>query len=136
MRNVIIALIILLSFNSCQKAIEKVQEEAVIEAITTGYWTVTKFTKGATDVTTDFNSYLFQFNENNTVDALKNNVFERSGSWQANASTRTINAQFSNSGAPLALLNGTWSITNSTMTSVNATQTINTEVYQLQLNKQ
>lgn len=97
---------------------------------------MTKYTKGATDATSLFNTYKFQFKKNNTVDALKNQTFERTGQWEANAAQKTINANFANVSTPLSLLNGTWTITNSTWTSVDASQTIDGEKCRLLLNKE
>jgi hypothetical protein len=136
MKNVFIGFILLLSLGSCKKAIENAQREAVIDSITSGYWLVTKYIKGGTDLSGNFSTYKFQFKENNTVDAFKNNTLEKSGSWQTDVGSRTINANFVNATTPLTLLNGTWTITNSTWTSADATQTINGEVHQLRLDKQ
>jgi len=136
MRNTLLGLFILFICGSCKKTIEKAQENAVLDAVTSGYWTVTKYIKGSSDVTGDFTGYKFQFKKNNTVDALRNQVFEHAGQWQANAADRTINAHFSNAPLPLTYLNGLWTITSSTWTSVDATQTINGENCRLLLNKE
>jgi hypothetical protein len=125
-----------MTLGSCKKVIEKAQENAVIDAITAGHWTVSKYVKGATELTSEFDTYKFQFKKNNTVDAVKNNTVEFSGSWQADAASRTIEAKFLNAGSPLTLLNSTWTITNSTWTSVDATATINGENCRLVLNKE
>lgn len=136
MKSALYGLLLLICLGGCEKAIENAQEEAALDVITSGYWKVTKYTKGTTDVTSNFSLYKFQFKKNNTVDALKNNALEHSGDWQANATSRTINAHFANATEPLTLLNGTWNITNSTWTSVDATLTINGENRRLHLNKE
>lgn len=136
MKSTLYGLLLLVSLGSCEKAIERAQEDAVIDAITSGYWKATKYTKGTTDVSSNFSSYKFQFKKNNTVDALKNNAFEMTGQWQADAANRTINASFVNANEPLTLLNGTWTITNSTWTSVDATQTVDGENRRLHLDKE
>ena len=101
-----------------------------------GQWVVTNFTKGSNDVTADFSPYKFQFQSNRTVDAIKNMLIEKSGTWDANADKRTITSNFTNANQTLSLLNGTWTITNTTLTSVDANQTVNGEVWILKLNKQ
>jgi hypothetical protein len=136
MKYIILICVLVLSFCSCQKTIERVQEEAVIDAVTNGSWLVTKLIKGNSDVTANFNAYTFKFNKNNTVDALQNNRLEQLGSWQTNTENRTITTQFINAVVPVSFLNGAWQITSSTWTTVKATKTIDGEVYQLELKKQ
>lgn len=121
---------------SCKKQIQQQEENLVIQAMVNGQWKVTSFIKGGTDITDDFSSYKFQFKTNNTVDALINGSIENSGTWNADANGQTITSNFTNAGTTLLLLNGTWKITNSTWTSVQATQTIGAEVRTLRLDKQ
>lgn len=131
----IYAILLTLAFAGCTP--EKIQEKAedlVIQAITTGEWTVTGYTKGGADVTTDFSPYKFRFKTNNTVDAVSGANVEQTGSWNADGTARTITSSFA-SGATLTLLNGTWNVTSTTWTSVNATQTVNGETRTLKLNK-
>jgi hypothetical protein len=47
----------------------------------------------------------------------------------------TITADFPSAGEPLVLLNGTWQITNTTWTSVNASLQVNNETCLLKLEK-
>lgn len=136
MKLALYGLLIVTFIAGCKKTIEKAKEAAAIDAITSGYWLIKKYQKGSTDITTSFSGYKFQFKENHTVDALKNNVFEISGHWEADVNNRTIDASFTNAGTPLTLLNGTWIITNSTWTSVDATLTVDGEKRELHLTKE
>src|SRR6478735_8391158 len=136
MKLALYVLLIVSCIASCKKTIEKAQEAAAIDAITSGYWIVTKFQKGANEITDSFNGYKFQFKENHTVDALKSNVIEISGHWEADVNSRTIDASFTNASSPLTFLNGRWLITNSTWTSVDATLTIDGEKRELHLKKE
>ena len=120
----------------CEKAVEKAQEKVVVDAITSGYWKVALFQKGAADVTTNFSVYKFQFKENNTVDAVKNNAVERTGSWEGNAIAMTITSSFGNAPEPLFLLNGVWKITKNTLTRVESNQNVGGEKYTLHLVKE
>jgi len=129
------AFIVLLSAG-CQKTIQHAQENALIDAITSGQWKMTSFTKNGKPVTTDFAPYLFDFQKNNTVDAYNNNTIEKTGFWQGDITTQTITSTFTNAGYPLELLNGVWKITKSTWTSVDAKQTVNNELMVLRLDKQ
>jgi len=115
--------------------IKKKQEDMVVNAMVEGQWKITKFIKGASDITTDFASYKFQFKTNFTVDAINNGIVENTGSWNADATTQTITSNFTNVGAPLTFLNGTWQITNNSWTWVEATQTVNGQLYSLRLDK-
>jgi hypothetical protein len=136
MKVALYGLLIVFCIAGCKKTIEKAQEAAAIDAITSGYWIVTKYQKGSTDISNSFSSYKFQFKENYTVDAIRNNVFEISGHWEADANSRTIDANFPNVSTPLSLLNGRWTITNSTWTSVDATITVDGEKRELHLSKE
>ena len=116
--------------------IKKKQEDAVINAMVNGQWKVTNFNKGGTDRTLDFGTYKFQFKTNLTVDAINNGTTEKTGSWNADATAQTITSNFLNAVNPLALLNGTWKITNNSWTWVEAQQTVNNELLMLRLDKQ
>ena len=117
----------------CNK--EEIARNAVISAMTTGYWKVVSFKNGSADVTTDFVPYKFQFKENLTVDAVANTTVEKTGTWTADANAKTITSFFPNAGHPLILLNGTWQITKSDWTFVEASQTANNELRTLRLEK-
>lgn len=119
----------------CKKAIEDIFKGRVIDAMTTGQWHLTKFTKGSADSTSAFAPYFFQFHENNTVDALKNGAIEKTGTWSADVGNRTITSSFGNVSTPLALLNGTWNVTDNSWTHVVANQTVNGETLNLRLEK-
>jgi hypothetical protein len=116
--------------------LKKKQEDMVIDAMVNGQWKVTNFNKGGSDVTTDFATYSFQFKTNLTVDAINNGSVEKTGSWNADATAQTITSNFTNATNPLALLNGTWKITNNSWTWVEAKQTVNSELLTLRLDKQ
>jgi len=131
----IIALSALLLTVSCNKAVEKVQENIVIKAMTDGQWRITKLTKASDDLTPGYAPYRFQFYANNTVDAINNGTTEKKGNWTADANARTISSTFSGAGPLLMQLNGTWQITNNSWTYVEATQTVNGEVLKLRLDK-
>jgi hypothetical protein len=114
-------------FFSCKKAVENVAEDAIVKIMVTGQWRVTKYTKGATDVTTDFSLYSFQFKENRTVDAIKSSAVERTGNWEGNASdlsAPTIYSNFTGASYPLTLLNGTFIVTKTGQTFVEAKMTV------------
>jgi hypothetical protein len=121
---------------SCTKEnIQKKQENLIIQAMVNGQWKVTSYVKGGTDVTTDFALYKFQFKTNLTVDAINSSTVEKTGTWNADADALTITSNFPNAINPLVLLNGTWQITNTTWTSVQANQTVSGEVRNLRLDK-
>jgi hypothetical protein len=128
---------LLSAFLGCTKEQRQQQQEnLVLQAMVNGQWKVTKYDKGGTDVTSDFAAYKFQFKTNYTVDALNNGTVEKSGTWNADPVAKTIVSNFSNAANPLLLLNGTWSIQNTTWTYVLANQTVNGELRTLELNKQ
>lgn len=115
--------------------IEEKQQNLVLQAMVNGQWKVSSFNKGGTDLTNDFSPYKFQFKENLTVDAINNGSVEKTGSWNADANAQTITSNFTGATNPVILLNGTWNITSTTWTSVNASQTVNGELRTLRLDK-
>lgn len=129
------AALALILVSGCKETVEQKQEDAVVKIITSGQWSVTKYVKGATDVTTDFAGYKFQFKDNKTVDAIKNGVTEKTGTWEGNAMARTIVSEFQNANQTLTLLNGTWYITDSGLTYVESNQTVAGEARLLRLDK-
>jgi hypothetical protein len=135
MKKVIIACSLILILASCKKSIDKLKENAVISAMTDGQWVITNFVDNGTVVTTDFSAYKFQFYSNQTVDAINNGVVEKTGTWDGDATAMTISANFQNSGATLALINGTWHIDNNSWTFVVASQNLNNDVKALRLEK-
>lgn len=126
-------LIVLLA--GCKKAIEKKQEDLVIQAMTDGQWKVTSFTQNGTNITADFATYKFKYYSNKTVDAINNGTVEKTGTWDGNASTMTTSASFSGAVYPLNLINGGWHIDNNSWTFVVATQTNGSETKTMRLDK-
>lgn len=122
-------------FTSCKKTKEQLAEDAIISAMTNGQWTMTEFTVNGTNITTDFTGYKFQYYKDRTVDAIKNGIVEKKGTWDADALARTTQANFTNVSDPLQLINGTWNITDSGWTYVKATQTVGSIVKTLRLDK-
>ena len=136
MKRLIPLFLIMILLGSCDKAVEKIGEDLVIKAMTDGQWKITKFTQNSTDITSSFSSYKFQYYSNKTVDAILNGVTERTGVWDGNASTMTTSANFAGAPNPISLINGTWNITDSGWTYVEAKQTNGTEIKTLRLDKQ
>ena len=120
---------------SCQKAVEEVAQDLVVQAMTNGQWVITRFTQNNTDITSSFSGYKFQYYANKTVDAIKNGATERTGSWDGNATAMTTWVDFPQAPSPISLINGTWNITRSSWTYVEATQTSGTEIKTLRLDK-
>ena len=136
MKRLIPLFLIMILLGSCEKAAEKIGEDLVIKAMTDGQWKITEFTQNSTDITSNFSGYKFQYYSNKTVDAILNGVTERTGVWDGNATTMTTSANFAGATNPISLINGTWNITDSGWTYVEAKQTNGTEVKTLRLDKQ
>lgn len=127
---------VLIFFSGCKKAVENIAEDLVIKAMTDGQWVITSFTQNGTDITSSFSGYKFQYYSNRTVDAIKNGVTERTGTWDGNATNMTTWANFPGAPNPISLINGTWNITRNNWTYVEASQTNGTEIKTLRLDKQ
>ncbi len=128
-----VAVFIAVLLAGCSK--EEIARNAVINAMTGGYWKVVRFKSGTADATTDFSAYKFQFKENFTVDALSNSVVVKTGTWSADPNAKTITSSFANAGHPLALLNGTWHVTRNDWNYVEASQNASGEPKELRLEK-
>lgn len=119
----------------CKKAIEKIQENMLVDAMTDGQWKITSFILNGSNITADFNGYSFKYFESRTVDAIRNGAVEKTGTWDGDISTQTTWANFPNVTEPLSHINGSWHIENSSWTYVVATQTIGTTTKTMRLDK-
>lgn len=135
MKKLLISVLLILPFLSCEKKKEEIGQDLVIQAMTSGQWVVTKFILNGTNITTDYSEYKFQYHSNKTVDAIKNGATEKTGTWDGNATAMTTWANFPNATHPLILLNGTWQITKNSWTYVEASQTNGTDVKTFRLDK-
>jgi hypothetical protein len=120
----------------CNKFIEKKKEDALIDIMTDGKWKVTSFVLNGSNKTPEFDSYLFQYFEDKTVDAIKNGTVEVKGTWDGDINTLTTWANFTGVPTPLSWINGSWHIDNSSMTYVVATQTTTSDTKVMRLDKQ
>ncbi|MBK5270900.1 MAG: hypothetical protein JJE22_07790 [Bacteroidia bacterium] len=136
MKNIFLFIVIITLFNGCKKAIENIQQDIVIKAMTDGEWVVTSFTINGTNISADFSSYKFKYYSNKTVDAVKNGSIEKTGNWDGNANTMTTSANFSNAVYPLILINGSWHIDNNSWTYVLASQSSGADTKTMRLDKQ
>ena len=135
---VIVGAVFLLSGSGCgcKKAIQNIQQDLVIQAMTDGEWAVTIFTQNGNNITSDFNGYRFKYYSNKTVDAKLNGTVVKTGTWDGNASTMTTSANFPAAAHPLVLINGNWHIDNNSWTYVVATQVNGSETKNMRLEKQ
>jgi len=136
MKKLILLLIIATALGGCKKAIEKAQENLVIQAITDGQWVVTNFVHNGSNITTDFSAYKFKYYSNKTVDAIKNGVVEKTGNWDGDPTSMTTSANFPSPPYPLSLINGSWHIDDNGWTFVVATQTLGSDTKTMRLDKQ
>ena len=135
MKKGIIIILSLIVFASCKKTVDNVKEDLVVKAMTDGEWTLTKFTMNGMDITTDFSGYKFKYYSDKTVDAIKNNILEKKGTWDGNSSSMTTWANFTGASYPLNLINGSWHIDRNSWIYVEASQTIGTDTKTMRLDK-
>ncbi|MFM2138201.1 MAG: hypothetical protein RJA57_508 [Bacteroidota bacterium] len=136
MRQFIPALFLLYLCAGCKKAVEDIQEDLVIRAMTDGQWAISSFTLNGSDITADYYPYRFKYHSNRTVDAIRNGTVERTGNWSGDAAAMTTWAQFNGSSYPLTLINGTWNILRNGWTYVEARQISGTDIKLMRLDKQ
>lgn len=135
MKSIIATLFLFVFLTGCKKAIENLQQDLVIKAMTDGQWKISNFEHNSVNITSQFSTYKFQYYSNKTVDAINNGVVEITGTWDGNASTMTTSANFTNPSPPLNLINGSWHIDNSSWTYVVASQTVGSETKIMRLDK-
>src|SRR5690606_32877405 len=135
MRKILLVCSCLLLLGSCRKAIEKIQENMLVDAMTDGQWKITNFVHDGSNITAQFDGFSFKYYRARTVDAIKNGVVEKTGNWDGDISTQTTWADFPSATEPLSLINGTWHIDNSSWTHVVATQTNGSSTKTMRLDK-
>lgn len=136
MKTILTFCIILISLSGCKKAIEKIQQDMVIKAMTDGQWAITSFTEDGNNILPTFAGYKFKYYDGpRKVDATKNDVLENTGTWDGNSSSMTTSANFTNPSVPLGKINGEWHIDRSGWTYVEATQVSNGVTKKMRLDK-
>lgn len=115
--------LILLTFASCEKVKQQVQEtvaeDLIVTIMTSGRWLVDVFTVAAVDVKQEFSGYEFQFLKDGTVEAIKSTTTVK-GTWKSDKTALTIQASFPPGNSSLQRLNYTWYITKSGTSFVEA----------------
>ncbi|MBI1341459.1 MAG: hypothetical protein GC171_00855 [Terrimonas sp.] len=119
----------------CKKTAEKVSDDLIVQAMTSGQWVMTSFIDNGIDRTSDFSAYKFQFYSNKTVSAIRNGAVENTGTWDGSTATQSIWAGFTGASNPINLISGTWVITNNSWTFVEARKTEGADVKTLRLDK-
>jgi hypothetical protein len=114
---------LLILHGSCKKAIDKIKENMLVDAMVDGQWKVTSFVLDGTNITTQYQGYTFQYFESRDVNAIKNGTVEYSGTWDGDIATESTWANFPTATEPISHINGTWHIDNSSWTYVVASQT-------------
>jgi hypothetical protein len=114
---------ILLTFVSCEKVKQQVQEtvaeDLIVTIMTSGRWIVDVFAVAAVDVKQEFSGYEFQFLKDGSVEAIKSTTAVK-GTWKSDKTAMTIQASFPPGNSSLQRLNYTWFITKTGTTSVEA----------------
>jgi hypothetical protein len=114
---------ILLTFVSCEKVKQQVQEtvaeDLIVTIMTNGRWIVDVFAVAAVDVKQEFSGYEFQFLKDGSVEAVKSTATVK-GTWKSDKTAMTIQASFPPGNSSLQRLNYTWFITKTGTTSVEA----------------
>lgn len=130
-------LLVFLNFASlsCKKVIEQIQEDRIIDIMVSGQWIVTQFILDGNSRLAEFSPYQFQYHRNKTVDAINGGTIEYTGNWDGNVSAKTTWADFGSTPEPVSLLNGTWQITNNTLTYVILTQNNGSGNKQMRIDK-
>lgn len=131
-------LFVMLTFASCEKVKQQVQEtvaeDLIVTIMTTGRWVVDVFTVAGVDVKQEFSGYEFQFLKDGSVEAIKSTTTVK-GTWKSDKTAMTILASFPPGNASLLRLNYTWFITKTGTTFVEARSEQNGAVSTMRLIK-
>ncbi len=111
---------LVVGLGSCKKAVDNAQENAAFEIITNGQWVVTKFDVGTEPKLSEYNGFVFQFFNTGVVKAMKSGNPDIDGNWSVRTDVAAINSNFPGQGDPLRRFNGTWLLTRTTETTVQA----------------
>lgn len=129
---------ILLTFASCEKVKQQVQEtvaeDLIVTVMTSGRWLVDVFTVAAVDVKPEFSGYEFQFLKDGSVEAIKSTTTVK-GTWKSDKSVMTIQASFPPGNTSLQRLNYTWYISKTGTIFVEASSQQNGVVSTMRLIK-
>lgn len=131
----LMAMIFSLGLVSCKKAVDNAQQNAMFDVITNGKWTVSRFIVDGNAKTSEYAGYEFQFFRNSVVTAIKDLTPQANGTWSLQTENATITSSFPGQDNPLKRFNAIWLITSASETTVQATTTVNGEVYLLGLLK-
>lgn len=124
-RVVVLLLIISPLFFSCKKVQEQVAQDYLMTIMTTGYWKMNNYTENGIDITTQWDGYLFKFNTDYSVNAMKNSATFSTGSWYGSITDTTFSANFpASANDTLRKLNGNWKWNDSSPTYVKATHKV------------
>ena len=129
---------IMLTFASCEKVKQQVQEtvgeDLIVTIMTTGRWVVDVFAVAGVDVKQEFLGYEFQFLKDGSVEAIKSSTTVK-GTWKSDKTAMTIQASFPPGNTSLLRLNYTWFITKTGTTFVEARSEQNGAVSTMRLIK-
>ena len=136
MSRTLLVLALLGFFTNCKKVKEDLIERQVINFITDGRWKVTEFSKNSVDYTSDFAGFEFDFKTNNYVDAIKNGMVQKTGTWEGDPNALTITSAFPlDAPLPLPYLNGVWKLVDGGDNFAKATKNENGQFSTLTLEK-
>lgn len=117
------------------KIIEQKKEDLLVNLITSNLWVMNSFSEGSVNLTTDFAPYEFKFNNDGTVFGIRGGFPNATGTWVGNATTMTIQSNFPTETSVLRKLNGTFTITSSSLSDVKANRFEGTTELKLHLIK-
>lgn len=112
-----LAVFTILGLVSCKKALDKIKEQEIVNAITNGTWIVSKFVENTTNTTADFNGWETIYYDNGTFTSTKTGEPTVNGTWAGNASNWTFTITYNTTPpVPLTKLAGVWTVTRAVST--------------------
>jgi hypothetical protein len=134
MKKLMVVFVLLSLCGSCKKAIEKKQEQILMNAITDGSWIVEQYFEGSANISAEFLNYEFKFNSDGTVQSTYGAAKEM-GTWSGSIADQTITSNFPSAGDTLKKINGVWKWLDSDWDYVKAEKTVGVDKNTLHLRK-
>ena len=127
--------ILLITGCDCNKPPLPVVEDALVQIMTDGEWSITNFSEGTSSYTQEYAGWRFKFysTPTKTVDAKLNGSLVYTGTWDGSVNTMTFTANFPAATTPVNRIIGTWNVSATGSRVVDATMTVGSVVKVMKL---
>ena len=120
-----ICLVTINSFWACKPVLTEYIDDAALDIMTSGYWVVSSFSEGGTDITADFAGWEVRFNRDRTMQLSKAGSTSVAGTWSSNNLRVDFSASIPAAAtSPLPKLGGSWLVINNSSAGTSFSKTV------------